>query len=386
MLRSGIRENSEVLARESEFSRIPLQQQKRTFKEDFMAIDEAKMHAFLGQAVGDVGAAMSAVLALIGDKLGLYKAMAGAGPLTVAELARRTGTTERYVREWLGNQAAGGYVAYDAKSDSYTLPPEQAAALADETSPFFVAGAFEVIAAVFKAEPRIAENFRTGRGLDWGEHDCRLFSGTERFFRPSYRGNLVNSWIPALDGVKEKLMAGGKVADIGCGHGASTILMAQAFPKSRFFGFDMHAPSIDTARTRAADAGVGDRVTFEAAASTNYPGGDYDLVAHFDCLHDMGDPAGASRHVAETLDRDGTWMIVEPLAADRVEGNLNPVSRVYYAASTMICVPASLAHHGPALGAQAGEARLREVIRAGGFSRVRRAAETPFNLVLEARQ
>ncbi len=350
-----------------------------------MPIDEAKMHAFLGQAVGDVGAAMSAVLALIGDKLGLYKAMAGAGPLTIAELARRTGTTERYIREWLGNQAAGGYVVYDAKSDTYTLPPEQAAALADESSPFFVAGAFEVIAAAFKAEPRIAENFRTGRGLDWGEHDCRLFSGTERFFRPNYRGNLVNSWIPALDGVKEKLVAGAKVADIGCGHGASTILMAQAFPKSHFIGFDMHAPSIKTAIDRAADAGVGDRVTFEVAASTDYPGRDYDLVAHFDCLHDMGDPAGAARHVAETLDRDGSWMIVEPLAADRVEGNLNPVGRVYYAASTMICVPASLAHHGPALGAQAGEARLREVIRAGGFSRVRRAAETPFNLVLEAR-
>jgi SAM-dependent methyltransferase len=350
-----------------------------------MPIDEAKMQAFLGQAVGDVGAAMSAVLALIGDKLGLYKAMAGAGPLSVAELARRTGTAERYVREWLGNQAAGGYVAYDASSDTYTLPLEQAAALADETSPFFVAGAFEVIAAAFKAEPRIAENFRTGAGLDWGEHDCRLFSGTERFFRPNYRGHLVSAWIPALDGVKEKLTAGGKVADVGCGHGASTILMAQAFPNSRFFGFDTHAPSIETANDRAVDAGVADRVTFEVAASTNYPGREYDLVAHFDCLHDMGDPAGAARHVAETLDRKGTWMIVEPLAADRVEGNLNPVGRVYYAASTMICVPASLAHHGPALGAQAGEGRLRDVIRAGGFTRVRRATETPFNLVLEAR-
>ena len=350
-----------------------------------MAIDEAKMHAFLGQAVGDVGAAMSAVLALIGDKLGLYKAMAGAGPLSAAELARRTGTAERYIREWLGNQAAGGYVAYDAKTETYTLPPEQAAALADETSPFFVAGAFEVIAAVFKAEPRMAENFRTGGGLDWGEHDCRLFSGTERFFRPNYRGNLVASWIPALDGVKDKLTAGGKVADIGCGHGASTILMAQAFPKSQFFGFDMHAPSIATARERAQSAGVADRVTFEVAASTSYPGRDFDLVAHFDCLHDMGDPTGAAKHVAETLERNGTWMIVEPLAADHVEGNLNPVGRVFYAASTMICVPASLAHHGPALGAQAGEARLREVISAGGFTRLRRAAETPFNLVLEAR-
>ncbi len=350
-----------------------------------MAIDESKMHAFLGQAVGDIGAAMSAVLALIGDKLGLYKAMAGAGPLTIAELAKRTGTAERYIREWLGNQAAGGYVAYDPKSDTYTLPPEQATALADENSPFFIGGAWEVIAAVFKAEPRMAENFRTGRGLDWGEHDCRLFSGTERFFRPNYRGNLVSSWIPALEGVEAKLKAGAKVADVGCGHGASTILMAQAFPNSRFIGFDMHAPSVETATDRALQAGVSDRATFDVASSTNYPGNDFDLVAHFDCLHDMGDPVGAAKHVAATLNRDGTWMVVEPQAADHVSGNLNPVGRVFYAASTMVCVPASLAHHGPALGAQAGEARLREVIGSGGFKRIRRAAETPFNLVLEAR-
>jgi SAM-dependent methyltransferase len=350
-----------------------------------MPIDEAKMQAFLGRAVGDIGAAMSAVLALIGDKLGLYKAMAGAGPLSIAELARKTGTTERYIREWLGNQAAGGYITYDAATEKYTLPAEQAAALADENSPFFISGAWEVIAAVFKAEPRMAENFRTGGGLDWGEHDCRLFSGTERFFRPNYRGNLIASWIPALDGVQAKLEAGGKVADVGCGHGASTILMAQSFPKSRFFGFDLHGPSIATANDRAREAGMGDRVTFEVASSTNYPGRGFDFVAHFDCLHDMGDPVGAAKHVAETLDRDGTWMVVEPFAADRVEGNLNPVGRVFYAASTMVCVPASLAHHGPALGAQAGEARLREVIGAGGFKHVRRAAETPFNLVLEAR-
>jgi 2-polyprenyl-3-methyl-5-hydroxy-6-metoxy-1,4-benzoquinol methylase len=350
-----------------------------------MPIDEAKMQAFLVRAVGDIGAAMSAVLALIGDKLGLYKAMAGAGPLTIAELARKTGTTERYIREWLGNQAAGGYITYDAATEKYTLPAEQAAALADENSPFFISGAWEVIAAVFKAEPRMAENFRTGGGLDWGEHDCRLFSGTERFFRPNYRGNLISSWIPALDGVQAKLEAGGKVADVGCGHGASTILMAQSFPKSRFFGFDLHGPSIATANDRAREAGMADRVTFEVASSTNYPGRGFDFVAHFDCLHDMGDPVGAAKHVAETLDRDGTWMVVEPFATDRVEGNLNPVGRVFYAASTMVCVPASLAHHGPALGAQAGEARLREVIGAGGFKRVRRAAETPFNLVLEAR-
>ncbi|HEV2972558.1 MAG TPA: class I SAM-dependent methyltransferase [Pirellulales bacterium] len=350
-----------------------------------MAIDEAKMQAFLGQAVGDIGAAMSAVLALIGDKLGLYKAMAGAGPLSAAELARRTGTSERYIREWLGNQAAGGYVSYDPTTETYTLPPEQAAALADETSPFFVSGAFQVIAAMFKAEPKMVENFRSGGGLAWGEHDCQLFAGTERFFRPNYRGNLIASWIPALTGVREKLTAGGKVADVGCGHGASTILMAESFPKSRFFGFDNHAASIETARKRAAEAGVADRVTFDVAGSTDYPGRDFDFVAHFDCLHDMGDPVGAARHVAETLGRDGAWMVVEPLASDRVEENLNPVGRVFYAASTMICVPASLAYHGPALGAQAGEARLREVITAGGFTRLRRAAQTPFNLVLEAR-
>ncbi len=350
-----------------------------------MPIDEQKMHAFLHQAVGDVGAAMSAVLALIGDKLGLYKAMAGTGPMNASELARKTGTTERYIREWLGNQAAGGYVAYDAATDKYTLPAEQAAALADENSPFFLCGAWELIASVFHDEPRITENFKTGRGLDWGEHDCRLFSGTERFFRPNYRGNLVSSWIPALEGVKAKLDSGAKVADIGCGHGASTILMAQSFPNSHFYGFDTHAPSIETATNRAREAGVADRVTFEVANSTNFPGTGFDLVAHFDCLHDMGDPVGAAKHTAETLARDGTWMIVEPRAADRVEGNLNPVGRVFYAASTMVCVPASLAHHGPALGAQAGQKRLSEVIAAGGFTRIRRAAETPFNLVLEAR-
>ncbi|HEY2147017.1 MAG TPA: class I SAM-dependent methyltransferase, partial [Pirellulales bacterium] len=279
----------------------------------------------------------------------------------------------------------GGYVAYDPATDKYTLPPEQATALADENSPMFIGGAWEVIAAVFKAEPRMVENFRTGRGLDWGEHDCRLFSGTERFFRPNYRGNLVSSWIPALDGVETKLAAGAKVADVGCGHGASTILMAQSFPNSHFFGFDTHVPSIETAAERAREAGVADRVTFKEANSTNYPGSGFDLVAHFDCLHDMGDPVGAAKHTAETLARDGTWMIVEPRAADRVEGNLNPVGRVFYAASTMVCVPASLAHHGPALGAQAGQKRLSEVIAAGGFTRIRRAAETPFNLVLEAR-
>jgi SAM-dependent methyltransferase len=350
-----------------------------------MALDETKLHKFMEKAIGDIGAAMSAVLTLIGDKLGFYKALAGGGPMTPAELAERTGTAERYVREWLGNQAAGGYVTYDPSSGKYTLPPEQAFALADEDSPAFIQGAFQVLMALYKAEPRITENFRSGAGLDWCEHHAALFEGTERFFRPNYRGHLVGSWIPALEGVLTKLQEGIKVADVGCGHGSSTILLGQAFPKSQFIGFDFHPASISTARARAKAAGVDDHVSFEVARSTDYPGTGYGLVAHFDCLHDMGDPVGAARHVRETLAPNGTWMIVEPFAGDRVEDNLNPVGRVFYAASTMVCVPASLAHNGPALGAQAGEARLRDVILKGGFTRLRRATFTPFNLVLEAR-
>jgi SAM-dependent methyltransferase len=350
-----------------------------------MAISEAKLHEFMGKAVGDIGAAMSAALVVIGDKLGLYKAMAGAGPLTPTELARRTKTAERYVREWCANQAAGGYLTYDAANGTYTLPEEQAFALADENSPAFLPGAFQIIGAVIRAEQRIAENFRSGDGMAWGEHHHCLFEGTERFFRPNYNANLIGSWIPALDGVESKLKRGAKVADVGCGHGASTILMAQAFPNSRFFGFDYHEPFITVARQRAEKAGVADRITFTAARSTDYPGSDYDLVAHFDCLHDMGDPIGAAKHVRKTLAADGTWMIIEPFAGDRVEENLNPIGRVFYAASTMICVPASLAERGPALGTQAGEARLRDVVTAGGFKRFRRATQTPFNLVLEAR-
>jgi 2-polyprenyl-3-methyl-5-hydroxy-6-metoxy-1,4-benzoquinol methylase len=350
-----------------------------------MPVDEKKLNDFMGKALGDIGAAMSAVLILIGDKLGLYKALASGGPMTSAELAKKTNTAERYIREWLGNQAAGGYVTYDPASRRYTLPPEQASALADEDSPAFIQGAFQLISALYQAEPKISDNFHTGKGLDWCDHDGALFEGTERFFRPNYRGHLVDAWIPALEGMKEKLDKGIRVADVGCGHGASTILLAQAFPKSQFVGFDFHQGSIDTARRRAKAAGVDNHVTFEVARSTDYPGKDYGLVAHFDCLHDMGDPSGAARHVRETLAPDGTWMIIEPFAGDRVEDNLNPVGRVYYAASTMICVPASLAHQGPALGAQAGEARLREIVTKGGFTRFRRATQTPFNLVLEAR-
>ncbi|MFL5244359.1 MAG: class I SAM-dependent methyltransferase [Gemmataceae bacterium] len=350
-----------------------------------MAIDEAKLNEFMGKAVGDIGAGMSAALVLLGDKLGLYKALAKSGPLTPAELAQRTGTTERYVREWLNNQAAGGYVNYDAATAKYALSEEQAAALADESSPAFLPGAFQVIAAIFQAQPKITERFRSGKGLGWHEHDPGLFEGTERFFRPNYIGNLVKNWIPALDGIEKKLKQGARMADVGCGLGASTILMAKAFPNSQFFGFDYHEGSIALAQKRAQEAGVAERVTFDVAKSTDYPGKEYDLVAHFDCLHDMGDPVGAARHVHETLNKDGVWMIVEPFAADKVEDNHNPVGRVFYAASTMVCVPASLAYNGPALGAQAGEARLREVVKAGGFTRCRRATETPFNMVLEAR-
>ena len=352
------------------------------------SIDPEKLQAFMGKAVGDIGAGMSAALVLIGDRLGLYKAMAAAGPLTPAELAVKTSTHERYVREWLNNQAAGGYVHYDPATQKYDLPPEQAFALADESSPAFVGGAFQIIAAVMKAVPRMEENFRTGKGLDWCDHHHDLFLGTERFFRPNYAGNLVASWIPSLDGVEQKLKAGANAADIGCGLGASTILMAQAFPNSRFWGFDFHAQSIEIARQRAQAAGVADRVTFQVAKSTDYPdanGKPFDFISHFDCLHDMGDPTGAARHVHDTIASDGTWMIVEPFAGDAPEENLNPVGRVYYAASTMICVPASIAHDGPALGAQAGEATLKKVVTDGGFTRFRRATQTPFNLVLEAR-
>ncbi len=349
-------------------------------------IDEAKLEAFMGQAVTDMGAIISGPLMLIGEKLGLYKAMAHAGSLTSQEVAERSGAAERYVREWLGNQAAGGYVTYDPESDRYTLPDEHALALADEDSPFYILGVYDSIASLYADEDQIIEAFRSGKGMGWHEHDHRLFRGTERFFRPGYRAHLVAEWIPALDGVKEKLQRGAKVADVGCGHGASTIIMAEAFPNSEFFGFDYHAPSIERAHQAAKEAGVDDRITFATDAAKEYPGHGYDLVCVFDCLHDMGDPVGASEHVRKTLASDGTWMIVEPFANDRLEENLNPVGRVFYGASTVICTPASLDQEvGLALGAQAGEARLTDVLKEGGFTRVRRATETPFNLILEAR-
>ena len=349
-------------------------------------LNEAKLHDFVMKAVGEMGAAMNAALVVIGDKLGLYKAMAGAGPMSSYELAAKTSTTERYVREWLAAQAAGGLVTYDAATEKYTLPPEQAFALADEMSPVFLPGAYYIISACLKDEAKITEAFLNGHGVGWHEHDACLFTGTERFFRPNYRAHLINEWIPALEGVEAKLKAGGRVVDVGCGLGTSTILMAQAYPKSAFVGFDYHPESIELAREAARKAGVSDRVKFEVAKAKDYPGKDYDFAAFFDCLHDMGDPEGAARHVLQTLSPQGTWMIVEPYANDKLEDNLNPIGRVFYSASTMLCTPASLSQEvGLGLGAQAGEARLSRILKSAGFTRVRRAAETPFNIVLEAR-
>jgi SAM-dependent methyltransferase len=349
-------------------------------------IDEAQLNEFMGRFVGDLGAAMSAALVVIGDRLGLYRAMADGEPVSPEELASRTATDARYVREWLSNQAAGGYVSYDPAAGTFHLTPEQSLALAQEGSPAFVPGAFQVATALTKDEEKIAQAFKTGHGVGWHEHHHDLFAGTERFFRPGYSASLISAWIPALDGVQAKLKAGGLVADVGCGHGASTILLAESFPASEFVGFDYHQPSIEHARRAAADAGLNGRVSFEVAPAKEYPGDGYDLVAMFDCLHDMGDPVGAAAHVLHTLHPDGTWLIVEPYAGDRLEDNLNPVGRVFYGASTLVCTPASRDQEvGLALGAQAGEARLREVVTDGGFTRFRRATETPFNIVLEAR-
>ena len=348
-------------------------------------INEDKMHQFLGKVVGDFGASLSSSLAYIGQKLGLYKALA-AGPLTAAELAQKTNTNERYVREWLVNQAAGGYVEYDSASRRYSLTPEQAVALTDEQSPFYVGGGFFVVKAMTQAVERIEDYFRNGGGMLWGEHNPDLFIGTERFFRPGYTAHLVSTWIPSLEGVEAKLKAGAKVADIGCGHGASTIIMAKAFPNSQFWAFDNHEASIEHAKRAAQDAGVGDRVHFEVANAQSIPDNQYDLVAFFDCLHDMGDPVGACRRAAEVLKADGTALIVEPMAGDNVEENFNIIGRTFSGASTLCCTSNSLAQDGPALGAVATEAALRDVVLAGGFKKFRRATETPFNRIFEARK
>ncbi|MGO9557956.1 MAG: class I SAM-dependent methyltransferase [Acidimicrobiales bacterium] len=349
-------------------------------------LDGEKLMEFVFRAVGEVGSTLNTALVVIGDKLGLYRALAGAGPLAPGELAERAGVTERYVREWLNAQAAGGFVEYDPDSGRYTLLPEQAVALTDESSPAYLPGFFQIALGAVLDSPRITEAFKSGAGIGWHDHVSDVHEGCERFFRPGYNANLVASWLPALDGVVEKLERGTTVADVGCGHGASTVLMAQAFPNSTFIGSDYHEGSIAVARERAAQAGVSDRATFEVAPAVSYTGGPYDLVTMFDCLHDMGDPIGAARHVLSSLSEDGTWLIVEPAAGDRVEDNLNPVGRAYYAFSTLICTPSSLAQEvGLALGAQAGEARIRNVVTSAGFGSFRRAAETPFNLVFEAR-
>jgi 2-polyprenyl-3-methyl-5-hydroxy-6-metoxy-1,4-benzoquinol methylase len=350
------------------------------------AVDMDKLMTFLGQVIGELGATVNAGLIVVGDRLGLYKAMAGAGPITSAELAEKTGTAERYVREWLNAQAAGGYVTYDPATRRYTLPPEQAMALADEDSPAFVGGAFELATATLKSAPHIEDAFRTGAGFGWHEHDLGVSTGCERFFRPGYNANLVSAWIPALVGVEEKLRVGATVADVGCGLGASSRLMADSYPNSRVTGFDYHKESIDLARQKAQAAGLSDRLRFEVASAAAFPGSGYDLITVFDSLHDMGDPVGAARHVKEALAPDGTWLIVEPIAGDTVESNLNPVGRAYYAFSTFLCTPSSLSQDvGLALGAQAGEERIHDVVTAAGFTRFRRIGETAFNAVYEAR-
>lgn len=349
-----------------------------------MGVNPDRLNELLGKVVGDFGAAMSAALVSMGDRLGLYKALAS-GRADSAAFARRAGVDERMAREWLLNQAAGGYIDYDPATGTYGMNDEQKAAFADENGPAFMLGGYSVIASMHKDEPRVAEAFRSGKGLAWGEHDTCLFCGTERFFAASYRGNLVQSWIPALGGVETKLRHGVQVADVGCGHGASTIVMAKEYPNSTFVGIDFHPASIECARRRAAEAGV-TNLRFEQGDATTFaaPSGGFDFVACFDCLHDMGDPVGCARRVHQSLKPGGTWMVVEPAAGDTIQENLNPVGRVFSAASTMICVPASQAFGGPALGACAGATRIHDVIRRGGFSSARVATSTPFNHVHEA--
>jgi SAM-dependent methyltransferase len=353
--------------------------------EDAM-VDEAKLNQFIGRILGDLGGALSVPLVRIGDRLGLYKALHAGGPMTPAELAKKTNIAERYAREWLSHQAASEYLAYDATTGKFSLPPEQAMVFADPDSPVYLQGGFDLAVVMMENQSLVEPAFRSGKGVGWGEQSQCLFCTTGRFFRPGYHNSLVSSWLPALDGVVAKLERGATVADVGCGHGFSTVIMAKAFPKSTFVGYDFHPGSVVQARQHAEEHGVTANARFEVGMASDFPGKDLDLVTFFDCLHDMGDPVGAARHVRQTLKRDGSWMIVEPAAGDKLEDNLNPVSRMYYAASTMICVPTSLDQPvGAAFGAQAGLARLSSAIAEGGFSKVRKATETPFNMILEAR-
>ncbi|HJR41879.1 MAG TPA: methyltransferase domain-containing protein [Gemmatimonadaceae bacterium] len=350
-------------------------------------LEQTKLDALLRRAIGDLASGYGGVMISLGNKLGLFKAMAGAGPLSSRELAARTGCAERYVREWLNAQVAGGYVDYHAVSGTYELSPEQAMLLADEESPVFIPNAWQTPASMWFDEEQAVEAFRTGKGVAWGDHDRRLYCGVASFYRNAYRASLVSEWLPALDGIVDQLNAGITVADVGCGHGHSTVLMAEAFPRSRFHGFDTHSASIDEARRNAADAGLADRLAFHVAGAAEYPGANYGLICFFDCLHDMGDPLSAARYAARVLAPGGTVMLVEPFANDRVEDNLTPVARIYYAASTMLCCAHAISEGGSlVLGAQAGEARLADVFRKAGFRHFRRAAETPFNLILEARR
>ena len=349
-------------------------------------MDTGKLDAFMGRMLGELGAAISVPLMLIGDRLGLFRAMHGAGALTSAQLAARTNTDERYVREWLSAMAAVNIVEYDASADAFQLPVEHGFALAVEDSPANLQGAFSVVSSCYFDWERLADAYKTGEGVGWHEHHHSLFQGTDRFFRPGYRANLIQSWIPALDGMQARLQQGAKVADVGCGYGSSTMLMAQAFPQSRFYGFDYHDSSIEAARREAAKTGLSERVTFDVASAKAFPGTGYDFVTVFDCLHDMGDPVGAAAHIRRALRPDGVLLIVEPFAGDSLEENLNPVGRMFYAASAMVCTPGSRAQEvGACLGAQAGEARLRGVAEKAGFTRFRRASQTPFNLIFEAR-
>jgi 2-polyprenyl-3-methyl-5-hydroxy-6-metoxy-1,4-benzoquinol methylase len=360
--------------------------QQATSAHAFAPPDPTKLDALVGRLFGDIGACASGALVMLGDHLGIYKAMARLGPATPAEIADAVGAKERYIREWLSAQAAADYVEFDKWTGKFSVSPEQATVFANEDSPAFMSGAFEVIASMWRDEPKIGAAFKSGKGVGWHEHDACLFCGTERFFRPGYNAHLVNEWIPALDGVEARLKAGAKVADVGCGHGASTVLMAKAYPNSRFTGFDYHAGSIDRAKLVAAEAGVADRVDFQVAAAASYPGKDYDLVCIFDALHDMGDPVGAAKHIRETLKPDGVWMLVEPFANDDLADNLNPVGRVYYSASTMICTPNAQSQGGRyTLGAQVPDATWAAIMADGGLTRFRRVTQTPFNRVFEIR-